>query len=236
MNDPRVIVSLDFSDMEEALNLVHKMDPAHCRLKIGKELFTRTGPSLIEQVIRKGYDVFLDLKFHDIPNTVAKACCSAADMGVWMINIHAFGGLRMMTMAREAINKRPHKPLLIAVTVLTSMNEDDLKQIGVASGISEQVSNLAKLAHESGLDGVVCSAHEVTSLRKKFGNNFCLVTPGIRPQGSEYNDQQRVMTPAEAIKTGSDYLVIGRPITQAADPLKALLAIEEEIKYVKREA
>ncbi len=232
VNDPRVIVSLDFSDPDKALKLIGKMDPAHCRLKIGKELFTRAGPDLVNQVIEKGYGVFLDLKFHDIPTTVAKACSAAADMGVWMLNLHASGGLRMMTMAREAIDKHLHKPLLIAVTVLTSMNERDLRQIGVVKHVSEQVKDLAMLANKSGLDGVVCSAREVAILRKEFGDGFCLVTPGIRPKGSEHHDQQRVMTPAEAIRAGSDYLVIGRPVTQAADPLKALLAIEKEIKNV----
>ncbi|MBI4006453.1 MAG: orotidine-5'-phosphate decarboxylase [Gammaproteobacteria bacterium] len=236
MNDSHVIVSLDFSDPGHALKLIGKMDPAHCRLKIGKELFTRAGPVFVNQVIEKGYSVFLDLKFHDIPTTVAKACSAAADMGVWMLNLHASGGLRMMTMAREAIDKHLHKPLLIAVTVLTSMNERDLKQIGVVKHVSEQVKDLAMLANKSGLDGVVCSAREVAMLRKEFGDGFCLVTPGIRLQGSEHHDQQRVMTPAEAIRAGSDYLVIGRPVTQAADPLKALMAIEKEIARVKREA
>lgn len=232
MNDPRIIVSLDYSDPDQALKLIRKMNPARCRFKVGKELFTRAGPAFIEKLISKGYDVFLDLKFHDIPATVAKACCTAADIGVWMINLHASGGLRMMTAAREAIDKQLHKPLLIAVTVLTSMSDRDLKQIGVDRHVAEQVMDLAKLANKSGLDGVVCSAREVAILRNEFGGGFCLVTPGIRPQGSDHNDQQRVMTPAEAVKAGSDYLVIGRPITRAADPLKALMKIEEEIRNV----
>lgn len=235
VSNPRIIIPLDYANANEALRLAGKVDPKLCRLKVGKELFTRSGPDIIEQLINKGFDVFLDLKFHDIPTTVAKACSAAADLGVWMVNIHASGGKKMMSEARAAIEKHSHRPLLIAVTVLTSMNEDDLKETGVSRPVAEQVMALAGLAHDCGLNGVVCSAHEVQSLKKTFGNEFTLVTPGIRPGGSDKNDQSRVMTPAEAIRAGSHYLVIGRPITQAPDPLAALMAIDEEIKNVRSE-
>ncbi len=231
-NDPKIIIPLDYADVNEALKLVSKLDPGLCRVKIGKELFTRSGPAIVEQLIKSGFDVFLDLKFHDIPTTVAKACSVAADMGVWMVNIHASGGTRMMSEARAAIDKNSHHPLLIAVTVLTSMDENDLKQVGIMQTVAEQVIMLAKLARTCGLDGVVCSAHEVQAIKNDIGSDFKLVTPGIRPGGSDKNDQSRVMTPAEAIKAGSHYLVIGRPITQAPDPLAALMAINEEIKEV----
>ena len=232
MSDPRIIIPLDFANAEEALALISKLDSSLCRVKVGKELFTRAGPPLVEQIIKQGFDVFLDLKFHDIPNTVVNACIAAADMGVWMVNVHASGGERMLLAAREAIDKNKHQPLLIAVTVLTSLTEEDLKQVGVAKTINEQVMDLAQLAHRCKLDGVVCSAHEVSAIKNEIGKQFKLVTPGIRPAGSEQNDQRRVMTPAEAIKAGSDYLVIGRPVTQASDPLQALLAIDEEIQKV----
>lgn len=232
----RIIVPLDFADANEALNLARKIDPGLCRVKVGKELFTRSGPTVVEKLIRDGFDVFLDLKFHDIPSTVARACTAAADMGVWMVNVHASGGAHMMHEARAAIDKNSHRPLLIAVTVLTSMSDKDLKQVGVMQPAVEQVMVLAELANSCGLDGVVCSAHEAQAVKNKFGGGFKLVTPGIRPGGSDKNDQSRVMTPAAAIKAGSDYLVIGRPITHATDPLQALMAIDEEIKSVKREA
>ena len=230
--DPKIIISLDFAGANDALELVDKLDPSLCRVKVGKELFTRTGPTLVEQVIKKGFDVFLDLKFHDIPNTVANACSVAADLGVWMLNVHASGGERMLSAAREAIDKTTQKPLLIAVTVLTSMTDDDLKQIGVTRSVNEQVIALAQLADRCKLDGVVCSAHEVTAIRKEIGKRFKLVTPGIRPAGSEQNDQRRVMTPEEAVSAGSDYLVIGRPVIQAPDPLRALKEINDDISKV----
>jgi orotidine-5'-phosphate decarboxylase len=233
--DPEIVIPLDYADANEALALARKIDPGLCRVKVGKELFTRTGPGIVEQLMQLGFEVFLDLKFHDIPTTVAKACSAAADMGVWMVNIHAAGGKNMMNEARAAIDKHSHHPLLIAVTVLTSMNEDDLKETGVTRPLAEQVMSLARLADACRLDGVVCSAHEVQALKQAFGDKFTLVTPGIRPGGSAKNDQSRVMTPAEAIRAGSHYLVIGRPITQAPDPLAALMAIDEEIKHVKRE-
>jgi len=236
VNDPRIIVSLDFADGAEALDLVCKLDPALCRLKVGKELFTRCGPVLVEQLLQNGFAVFLDLKYYDIPATVAGACRAAADLGVWMINVHAAGGERMLAAAREAVDKHHRHPLLIAVTVLTSLNDADLWRGGVEKPVAEQVLGLARLAAACGLDGVVCSAQEATRLRKDLGKGFILVTPGIRPEGSNRDDQQRVMTPAEAIKVGSDYLVIGRRITQAADPLRMLREINEEITNVSREA
>ncbi len=234
MSDPKIIVSLDFPNRELAVELVRKLDPARCRLKVGKELFTATGPQFIEKLIADGFDVFLDLKFHDIPTTTAKACCAAASMGVWMLNVHAAGGQKMLSMVREEIDKQQHKPLLIAVTVLTSMGDNDLATIGINHSVAEQVIKLARLAKDNGLDGVVCSAQEVVNIRKECGEEFCLVTPGIRPEGSGKDDQKRTMTPAQAITAGSDYLVIGRPITQASDPLQALIEIETEIKEVNK--
>lgn len=230
MSNPRVIVPLDFSESKQALELVEKLQPDLCRLKVGKELFTKAGPALVEKLIAKGFDVFLDLKFHDIPNTVAKACAVAADLGVWMVNVHASGGTEMMTLAREEIEKKSHHPLLIGVTILTSMNEETLTELGLQCSVEDQVMRLAQLSKDAGLDGVVCSAQEVKILRSQLGKEFKLVTPGIRPGGSDNDDQKRVMTPGQAIEAGSDYLVIGRPITQAADPIQALKNIEEEIR------
>jgi len=229
VNDPRIIVSLDFADAAPALDLVRKLDPALCRLKVGKELFTRSGPDLVRQLLGLDFAVFLDLKFHDIPATVAGACTAAADLGVWMINVHAAGGERMLTAAREAVDKCSKRPLLIAVTVLTSLNDADLRQVGILKPAAEQVLGLARLAAACRLDGVVCSAQEAVTLRKELGGKFILVTPGIRPAGAARDDQQRIMTPADAMRAGSDYLVIGRPITLAADPVRALRKINEEI-------
>lgn len=232
MNNSRIIVSLDFPEPSAAIRLTSQLDPERCRLKVGKELFTRAGPALIEQFVRDGYDIFLDLKYHDIPNTVASACVAAADMGVWMLNVHAAGGRAMLCAAREAIERQSQSPLLIAVTVLTSMSQTDLDDIGINRTINEQVLSLAEMARDAQLDGIVCSAREVSQLRDEFGNGFCLVTPGIRPAGASQDDQKRIMTPAEAVRAGSDYLVIGRPITRAEDPLASLMAIEEEIDSV----
>lgn len=229
MNDPRIIVPLDFSEPEQALQLVEKLQFDLCRLKVGKELFTKAGPTFVERLITKGFDVFLDLKFHDIPTTVAKACAVAADLGMWMVNVHASGGFEMMSLAKEEIEKKPHHPLLIGVTILTSMNEETLRELGLQCSVEDQVMRLAQLSYDAGLDGVVCSAQEVKGLRNQLGKEFKLVTPGIRPSGSNNDDQRRVMTPAQAIEAGSDYLVIGRPITQAADPIQALKDISEEI-------
>lgn len=229
-SDPRVIVALDYPDARPALELAARLDPVACRLKVGKELFTAAGPQLVRELVGKGFGVFLDLKFHDIPNTTAAACRAAAELGVWMVNVHAGGGRKMMEAAREAVDKSAHKPLLIGVTVLTSMDEAGLHEIGIARSPREQVLHLAGLVQQSGLDGVVCSAQEAADLRARFGAGFVLVTPGIRPAGADAGDQSRIMTPGSAIRAGADYLVIGRPITQAADPLSALQQINQEVQ------
>lgn len=231
---PRVIVPLDFPDMLSAFGLAARLDPGKCALKVGKELFTAAEAGLVRELVQRGFLVFLDLKFHDIPNTVAQACAAATRMGVWMIDVHAAGGATMMRAARQAVSETSSEmgraaPLLIAVTVLTSLAAEDLLSVGVAGSIDEQVLRLARLAQGSGLDGVVCSAHEAAALRGACGDKFKLVTPGIRPAGAALNDQARVMTPAAAIEAGADYLVIGRPITGAADPLAALDAINASI-------
>lgn len=218
---PRIVVALDYDSAEPALALAASLDPTQCRLKVGKELFTRCGPSIVESLQTLGFGVFLDLKFHDIPNTCAKAVKAAADLGVWMVNVHASGGQAMMAAAREALESSTHKPLLIGVTVLTSMGGRDLTEIGITREPEQQVLSLARLVKSSGLDGVVCSAMEASALKAALGSDFITVTPGIRPVGSAGNDQQRIMTPEQAVKLGADYLVIGRPITQAADPLQA---------------
>ncbi len=218
MDQKKIIIALDFSDAESAIRLARQLDPMQCRLKIGKELFTSCGPALVKDVIAMGFDVFLDLKFHDIPNTVAKAVAAAADLGVWMVNVHASGGRDMLQAARAAVNASLNKPLLIAVTVLTSMSRSDLAEIGLDVEPIQQVSRLAQLAHACGMDGVVCSAEETVFLRNALGNDFILVTPGIRPHGDEAVDQKRVVTPVDAISRGSSYLVIGRPVTQADNP------------------
>lgn len=226
---PRVIVALDFSSAAEALALAKRLDPQQCRVKVGKELFTRAGPVLVEQLQELGFEVFLDLKFHDIPNTVAKACRVAADLGVWMVNVHALGGRRMMEAARESIDVASHKPLLIAVTILTSLSGEELSEVGLAGSPQENVLRLAAIANNAALDGVVCSPQEVTALRASLGNDFQLVTPGVRPVGSSADDQKRITTPEDAIAMGSNYLVIGRPITQADDPLAALMSVNSVI-------
>jgi orotidine-5'-phosphate decarboxylase len=228
-NNSPIIVALDFPSSEQALALVARLQPERCRLKVGKELFTRGGPALVEQLVAKGYDVFLDLKFHDIPNTVAAACSAAADLGVWMVNVHAQGGRRMMEAAREALQKSTHHPLLIAVTILTSMGEEDIHEVGLAGTPADNVKRLATLAQSAGLDGVVCSPQEVSMLRESISREFNLVTPGIRPIWSAKGDQTRITTPSDAMALGSNYLVIGRPITGAAEPLKALEKIEAEL-------
>lgn len=229
MKDAKIIVALDYPQAAPALELVQRLEPSLCRLKVGKELFTGAGPQFVEQLQKRGFDVFLDLKFHDIPNTTAQACKAAASLGVWMVNVHALGGRRMMETAREALENVANRPQLIAVTVLTSMAQEDLQGIGITASPAEMVSRLAGLAKDSGLDGVVCSAQEASALRQQCGKNFCLVTPGIRPANAAANDQSRIMTPRAALAAGSSYLVIGRPITQAADPLTALKEISQDI-------
>jgi orotidine-5'-phosphate decarboxylase len=229
MNEPRIIVALDYADAQSALQFVNRVEPRACRLKVGKELFTAAGPQLVEQLVRGGFGVFLDLKFHDIPHTAAQACKAASKLGVWMLSVHALGGRAMLAAAREALDRVNPRPLLIAVTVLTSLSREELGELGISGEVDDVVLQLARLAHESGADGVVCSGHEAPRLRKQFGREFCLVTPGIRPAQTGHDDQLRVVTPRQAVLNGADYLVIGRPITQAQDPHRALQEISQEI-------
>ncbi|GAB3287687.1 orotidine-5'-phosphate decarboxylase [Parahaliea aestuarii] len=224
-----VLVALDYADTIDALALARRLSPELCRLKVGKELFTRGGPQLVERLQELGFEIFLDLKFHDIPNTVAGAVRAAADLGVWMVNVHAGGGRRMMEAAAEALAGRSRRPLLIAVTVLTSMTDEDLRELGYSEGAEARVQKLAALTRDSGLDGVVCSALEAPGLRASCGKDFCLVTPGIRLAGDAAGDQRRVVTPADALANGADYLVIGRSITGAGDPLAVLQQICSDI-------
>ncbi|MGC7891016.1 orotidine-5'-phosphate decarboxylase [Vibrio anguillarum] len=230
MKDQRVIVALDYEQQAEALAFVDKIDPSSCRLKVGKEMFTLFGPDFVRELHKRGFSVFLDLKFHDIPNTCSKAVRAAAELGVWMVNVHASGGERMMSASRQILEPYGNdRPLLIAVTVLTSMEQPDLRGIGIDVAPKEHVMRLASLTQNAGLDGVVCSAQEAHMLKSHLGQEFKLVTPGIRPIGSEVGDQRRIMTPSEAIKAGSDYLVIGRPITQATRPDEVLKAINDTL-------
>lgn len=234
VKDPRVIVALDFPEAKEALALAARLDPSLCRVKIGSELYTAAGPRLLEQLRQSGFDVFLDLKYHDIPATVAAACVAAARLGAWLINVHALGGRAMMSAAREALAGLQAPPRLTAVTVLTSMAAADMADVGLAGSPQEAVIRLARLAQSCGLDGVVCSAQEAAALRRECGKAFLLVTPGIRPASGEKGDQQRVATPAAAVAGGADYLVVGRPVTRAQDPLAALRAINDEIAAASR--
>jgi len=228
--DKSIIVALDFPAAPAALGLLDRLDPDRCRVKIGKELFTRAGPVLVERVVDRGFDVFLDLKYHDIPNTVAAACAAAADLGVWMLNVHASGGTAMMRAARERLATMTAPPLLIAVTVLTSLDAADLAAIGCPGSPAERVLALAALTRAAGLDGIVCSPREAAAVRAALGPEFRLVTPGVRPASAAQGDQKRVLTPSRARAAGADYLVIGRPITAAADPLAALEAIDAELR------
>lgn len=230
MNDSKIVVALDYERQSDAFAFVDKIEPNSCRLKVGKEMFTLFGPDFVRQLHQRGFSVFLDLKFHDIPNTCSKAVRAAAELGVWMVNVHASGGERMMVAAREILEPYgKDRPLLIAVTVLTSMEQCDLAGIGINVEPSQQVMRLARLTQHAGLDGVVCSAQEATQLKAELGQDFKLVTPGIRPIGADVGDQKRIMTPEKAIAAGSDYLVIGRPITQAADPAAVLAAINHSL-------
>jgi|TARA_B110000196_G_scaffold10011_1_gene8425 orotidine-5'-phosphate decarboxylase len=224
-----VIVALDYDNKHSALTLADRLDPKYCRVKVGKELFTAAGPSVVKELSDRGFDVFLDLKFHDIPNTVAKALSAAADLGVWMANVHASGGSRMMSAAKQALGNSGSDMLLIGVTVLTSMDTSDLEEVGIKRTLSDQVLHLASMTKDSGLDGVVCSAQEARTLKESLGEDFKLVTPGIRLANSAADDQRRIVTPADAMALGSDYLVIGRPITQSADPLATLLEINRSL-------
>lgn len=231
LTDPKVVIALDYDNKQQALAFIEQLDPSTCRLKIGKEMFTHFGPEFVQLIVAKGFDVFLDLKFHDIPNTVAKAVKAAADLGVWMVNVHASGGRRMMEAAKAILEPYGDKaPLLIAVTVLTSMDQSDLTELGINLTPAEQVKRLATLTKSSGLDGVVCSSHEVEELKALLGASFKLITPGIRPAGSDAGDQRRIKTPKQAMDSGSDYLVIGRPITQAADPVAVLNDINASLR------
>lgn len=227
---PRTIVALDYDNLAQFETLVAQLDPAYCRLKIGKELFTLFGPQVVEYAQSRGFDVFLDLKFHDIPATVAKAVKAAASLGVWMVNVHASGGERMLEAASDALANFRQKPYLIGVTVLTSMTAEELPALGVARALPEHVVELAELVKRAGLDGVVCSAQEAIRLKRAYGDKFLLVTPGIRPMGSAADDQRRIVTPEEAIRNGSDYLVIGRPITQAENPAAVCQSISAAIE------
>lgn len=230
ITDSPVVVALDFDDAHKALSFAEQISPEDCRLKVGKEMFTYFGPEFVKTLVNQGFDVFLDLKFHDIPATTAKACLAAAQLGVWMVNVHCSGGTTMMRTAREMLNDNcAVPPLLIGVTVLTSMDDNDIQQIGIQRNAGEQVIALAGLAQQAGLDGVVCSAQEASVLKSTYGSDFKLVTPGIRPAGSAVGDQKRIMTPVQAIQSGSDYLVIGRPVTQAANPKQVLTEINQSL-------
>ena len=241
MAEAKIIVALDYPDAQAALALAARLDPAACKVKVGKELFTASGPALVRELVGRGFQVFLDLKFHDIPNTVAAACRAAARLGVWMVNVHALGGEAMLKAARVAIDAAPvdvdgRRPLLSAVTMLTSMSDQDLAALGLSGTVTDNVLRLAQLSQRCGLDGVVCSGQEASLLRRTCGPAFVLVTPGIRPAGGASHDQARVLTPSEALRQGADYLVIGRPITQAPDPLQAVNEINDSIaRYLNEE-
>lgn len=230
MNDSKIIVALDFASDKAAMQLVEKITPELCRLKVGKELFTRSGPDFVKELVASGFDVFLDLKYHDIPHTVARACEAAAELGVWMVNVHSMGGEAMMAAARQVLSSED-TPLLIAVTLLTSSGEKELSAMGIEQTPTDFVKRLASMAQQAGLDGVVCSAQEATMLKQHCGEGFLLVTPGIRPQNFSADDQNRIMTPKQAVENGSDYLVIGRPVTQAEDSVRVLQEINAEIGF-----
>ncbi|MEP3349937.1 MAG: orotidine-5'-phosphate decarboxylase [Marinomonas sp.] len=228
-----IVVALDFPTMAQSIEMAKRLDPNQCRVKVGKELFTTAGPVILDELHKLGFDIFLDLKFHDIPNTVANAVSVAAKAGVWMVNVHASGGRRMMEASANALQQLPDQnTLLIAVTVLTSMDQSDLMEIGIDGTPEQHVKRLATLAKSSGMDGVVCSAQESSMLSTDLGKDFVLVTPGIRPTGSDQGDQKRIMTPAEAMAAGSHYLVMGRPITQAADPIAVLTQANSDLGIV----
>ena len=230
MDNKRIIVALDVPDADAALALASRLDPKLCRVKVGKELFVAAGPAVVTRLQDRGFEVFLDLKFHDIPNTVAGACRSAARLGVWMLNVHASGGEAMLRAAREAAQSAAHPPLVIGVTVLTSLADADLARVGFEGDVNRNVERLARLTHACGLDGVVCSAQEAKMVRKATSAQFVLVTPGIRLASDAVQDQARVVTAADAVRNGSDYLVIGRSVTQAADPVAKLAEIRESLE------
>jgi len=228
---PRLIVALDYRSSSDALAFAKRVSPCQCRLKVGLELFTTSGPAVVRELMGLGFDIFLDLKYHDIPNTVAQVCTRAAEMKVWMVNVHLLGGVDMLCASRQAIDACSHKPLLVGVTLLTSHSQESLAQLNITGSVEANVHALASMAKQTGLDGVVCSPLEVARLRQQLGQDFILVTPGIRPAGATHNDQQRVMTPKQAIKAGSDYLVIGRPITNATDPPAMLEQLNQKIGF-----
>jgi orotidine-5'-phosphate decarboxylase len=231
--EPRVIVALDYPDAASALALSERLSPSLCRFKVGKELFTSAGPDLVVRLRQRGFGVFLDLKYHDIPTTVAQACSAAARLGVWMINVHALGGREMLQAARSGLDGVATRPLLIAVTVLTSLSAEDLRTVGIAGEPAEAAQRLALLARDAGLDGVVCSAHEAQRVRESCGEQFLRVTPGIRMPEDAAGDQKRIMTPRRALESGASYLVIGRPVTRSTDPLAVLQRINREIENVE---
>lgn len=228
-NSP-IIVAIDKPSINEALHLVDQLDPKLCRVKVGKELFTRCGPQIITELHSRGFQVFLDLKFHDIPNTTAQAVLAAADMGVWMVNVHASAGLEAMQLSKKRLVEGGHDTLLIAVTVLTSMTEEGLQGIGIETPVNQQVERLALLTKQAGLDGVVCSAQEASRLKQLCGEKFQLITPGIRMAEDAADDQKRICTPKQAMQNGSDYLVIGRSITQADRPTDKMSKILATLK------
>ena len=228
--NPKVIVALDYSDEESLMAFVNRVSPELCGLKVGKELFTACGPASVEILVKRGFSVFLDLKYHDIPNTVHRACSAAKDLGVWMINVHALGGAEMIQAAKVGLGVNTDRPLLTAVTILTSMDHAALTSIGFEHSATSLVERLARLSESSGADGVVCSANEVGMLSTIFGREFLKVTPGIRPGGVTNDDQKRIMSPSQAVRVGADYLVIGRPITQSEDPVRALEVILKEVQ------
>lgn len=231
MKEPKIIIALDFETDDSAMSLVEALDPLRCKLKVGKEMFTRYGPIFVSKLISRGFKIFLDLKYHDIPNTVRRSCEVAADLGVWMVNVHALGGSDMMRSAKLGLGNAADRPLLTAVTVLTSHDDLSLEKIGITCDVETLVLRLAGLAADSGLDGVVCSGFEAAKIKEALGRDFVTVTPGIRPNGDNFDDQKRVMTPAEAIKNGSDYLVIGRPVTRSIDPMGVIDAVEKELSF-----
>lgn len=226
---PIICIALDYPDAASAWPLIDQLEPQHCALKVGKELFTSAGPDFVRELVARGFKVFLDLKFHDIPTTVHNAVRAAAELGVWMVNVHASGGRRMLEAAVAAVADTKHRPYVIAVTVLTSMTAEDLAEVGITAAPAAHVLELAKLAQTAGLDGVVCSAQEAAAIAQQCGAGFLRVTPGIRPAGAAQGDQRRIMTPPEAAALGIEVLVIGRPITQAADPVAALLEIKQSL-------
>lgn len=228
--DTPLIIALDYPSLDAALCMADRLDPRRCRVKVGKELFTRSGPAVLEALHGRGFEVFLDLKFHDIPNTVAGAVQAGAEQGVWMINVHAGGGRAMMEAAVKRLEDHRLETRLIAVTVLTSMDQQTLDEVGVHATPAQQVDTLARLTQESGLHGVVCSAQESGRIAAQCGADFLRVTPGIRPASASCDDQQRVMTPRAAMQAGSTHLVVGRPVTQAHEPMTALAALEDALR------